>query len=353
MGFARRAARLAICGAGVAAITWIAYAVVSVNSTTAGFAYLLFVLVIASTWGFFEAALSSVLATLTFNFFFFEPRLTFTIDDPQNWVALFAFLATSLIASRLSTKARRRELDAIERQRYLEQLYTFGRAILLIQGGDSFARQLALKLAETFELSAVVLYEPQSGKMYRAGPLEFEGMDSQLREAALQGTAFSDPTGNRVLFGVRLGSAPIASLALQGAGMPDSVLQSIGNLVAIGLERARAQELGHEIEVAKRSEQLRTTLLDAMAHEFKTPLTSIRAATTALLGGADIHNENARRMLNIADEEAERLEELIDNALDTAQLDSEHIQVDLELANLNDAVREVVNSMKSAIEIVK
>ena len=108
-------------------------------------------------------------------------------------------------------------------------------------------------------------------------------MDSQLREAALQGTAFADPQRKHVITAVRLGSKPIASLALQGARMADSVLQSIANLVAIGLERAKAQDLAHEIEAARRSERLRTTLIDAMAHEFKTPLTSIRAATTALL----------------------------------------------------------------------
>jgi two-component system, OmpR family, sensor histidine kinase KdpD len=313
VGLTRRATRLALSIAGVSVITWIAYSVIPVNSTTAGFAYLLFILIVATGWGFLEAVVASILATLTLNFFFFEPTLTLTIADPQNWVALFSFLATSLIAGRLSTKAKNRALDAIERQQYLEQLYTFGRAILLIQGPEAFARQLAWKLAETFELDAVVLYDARNSEIYRAGPTEFEGMDSQLREAALQGTAFSDPTRNRVLFGVRLGASPIASLALQGARLPDSVLQSIGNLVAIGLERARAEELGHEVEAAKRSEQLRTTLLDAMAHEFKTPLTAIRAATTGLLGSADLNTEKARRMLNIADEEATHLEELIDN----------------------------------------
>ena len=349
MGLARRAARLALSIAGVSAITWIGYSVIPVNPTTAGFAYLLFILIVATGWGFLEAVVTSILATLTLNFFFFEPTLTLTIADPQNWVALFSFLATSLIAGRLSTKAKNRALDAIERQRYLEQLYTFGRAILLIQGPEAFARQLARKLAEAFELDAVVLYDARNSEIYRAGPMEFEGMDSQLREAALQGTAFSDPSRNRVLFGVRLGASPIASLALQGARLPDSVLQSIGNLVAIGLERARAEELGHEVEAAKRSEQLRTTLLDAMAHEFKTPLTAIRAATTGVLGSSDLNTENARRMLKIADEEAMHLEELIDDALDTAKLESAHIQMDLELGNLNEAVREVLSSMKNEI----
>ena len=65
--------------------------------------------------------------------------------------------------------------------------------------------------------------------------------------------------------------------------MPDSVLQGIANLVAIGLERARAQELASQMEAAQQNEKLRTTLVDAMAHDLKTPLTSVIAATTALL----------------------------------------------------------------------
>src|SRR5262245_20217787 len=100
---------------GVVVITWIAYSVIAVNATTVGLAYLLFVLAVASTWGFAESTTCSVFATLAFNFYFLEPKLTFTIADPQNWIALFSFLATALIASRLSTKAKHRTLDALER----------------------------------------------------------------------------------------------------------------------------------------------------------------------------------------------------------------------------------------------
>ena len=345
----RRVAKVLAATIGVVIITWAAYTSIPVNTTTVGFAYLLYVLVIASTWGFLEASISSLAATLLLNFFFLPPVGTFTIADPQNWVALFAFLVTSLIASQLSTAAKRRALDAVGRQQDLERLYTFGRAILLIDNSEPFAKQLIKRLAETFELNAVALYDSRSGEIFQAGPLDFEGMDSQLREAALQGTAFTDTEHTRVIIAVRLGSQPIAGLALQGVRMADSVLQSIANLVAIGLERARSQELMHEIEAARRSEQLRTTLIDAMAHEFKTPLTSIRAATTALLANPDSPPSNAARMLKIADEEAAHLEELIDNALDIANLNSDRIDVDLEVSNLGDTVREVVASMKTKI----
>jgi two-component system sensor histidine kinase KdpD len=337
--------------AGVALITAVTHSLAPVNATTAGFAYLVLVLAIASTWGFIESAAASVAATLTFNFFFFPPVRTFTIADPQNWVALISFLTASLIASRLSTTARRRAIDAMERQQDVERLYTFSRSILLIgESGEPFAKQLIMKLAEVFGMSAAVLYDRRTGEMFRAGPTEFEGVEDQIRDAALQGTSFSDARKNRVITAVRLGTAPIASLALQGPSMPDSVLQGIANLVAVGLERAKAQDLAHQVEAARRSEELRTTLIDAMAHEFKTPLTSIKAATTSLLSAPEQPVDNRTELLRIADEEAEHLRALIDNAVEMARLDTAHIEVHLAHADIGEIVRDVVASMRKEID---
>ena len=344
-----RAARLLASLGGVAIVTLVAQRL-SVNATTIGFAYLLLVLIVASLWGFSEAVVASLLATLLFNFLYLPPVGTFTITDPHNWVALFSFLATSLIASRLSDRAKRRTLEAIERQQDLERLYTFSRAILLINSDGPFPKELTEKVAATFGLSAVVLYERRTGIFYRAGPLDFEGLDDQLKESALHGTSFADPFRNRVITAVRLGAEPIASLALQGVQMPDAVLQGVANLVAIGLERARAQGLAHQIEAARQSEQLRTTLIDAMAHEFKTPLTSIKAATTSLLANSGETLENRLELIAIADEEADHLRDLIDNAVEMARLDTARIEVHLELSNLRQLVDDVVASLKPEIE---
>jgi len=334
---------------GVAVVTFVAHALVPVNPTTAGFAYLLVVLLVATAWGFFEALLASIAATLAFNFFFLPPVGTFTIADPQNWVALFSFLATALIASRLSDKAKRRAREAVEHQQDVERLYTFSRAILLIGNTEPFAKQLARQLVEIFELDAALLYDRRTGEIHRAGPSDFEGLEDQLREAAQRGASYSDTGRNRVITAVRLGSEPIAGIALQGARMPDSVLQGIANLVAIGLERARDQDLARQVEVARQSEQLRTTLIDAMAHEFKTPLTSIKAATTSLLSNSGQSAENRRELLTIADEEADHLKELIDDSIEMARLDTTHIETHRETAGLNKIVRDLVASIGSDI----
>jgi two-component system sensor histidine kinase KdpD len=348
----QRPLRLLVSLAGVTIITFVAYRVLPVNPTTVGFAYLLLVLVIASVWGFVEAAFASFVATLVFNFFFFPPVGRFTIADPQNWVALFSFLVTSLIASRLSAAAKRRALEAIERQRDLERLYGFSRAMLLIDRRAPFPQQLVDRLAEIFELAEAVLYECRSGAFYRAGTPDsgLEDVDALLRRAALYGTTPGDLKQQRIIAPVRLGPEPIASLALRGVVMPESVLEGIANLVAIGLERARAQDLAEQVEAARQSEQLRTTLIDAMAHEFKTPLTLIKATTTSLLASPDEPKESRQEQLTIADEEAEHLRKLIDDAVEMARLDTTHIDVHPEISDVQETVREVVASMQSEID---
>jgi two-component system sensor histidine kinase KdpD len=348
----RRPLRLLASCAGVALVTFVAHRLVPVNTTTVGFAYLLLVLVIASAWGFLEAASASVLATLLFNFFFFPPVGTFTIADPQNWVALFSFLATALIASRLSAVAKRRALEAIERQRDLEHLYAFSRAMLLIDRTTPFPQQLLDKLVEIFELAAAVLYDCRTATFYRTGASDegLEDLDEQLHWAARYGIGPAHATRQRIIVPIRLGSEPIASLALQGETTADSVLQGIVSLVAIGLERARAQDLAEQIEAVRQSEQLRTTLIDAMAHEFKTPLTLIKAATTSLLSSPDEPKETRQEQLTIADEEAEHLRKLIDDAVEMARLDTADIDVHPEILDIQEIIRDAVASMRSEID---
>ena len=238
----------------------------------------------------------------------------------------------------------------MERQQDVERLYTFSRTILLLDNTAPLPKQLVQKLSEIFGLTAAILYDRRSAEIYRAGASDLEGLQEQLRDAALNGTTFSDPERKRIITAVRLGSQPIASLALQGAQMPDSVLQSIASLIAIGLERARAQDLAHQVEAARQSEHLRTTLIDAMAHEFKTPLTSIKAATTSLLADPNQPLESRTELLKIADEESDHLKDLVDNAADMARLDIAQIDIQSEPSDVGQMVREVIALMRVRID---
>ncbi|MDE3109221.1 MAG: DUF4118 domain-containing protein, partial [Acidobacteriota bacterium] len=152
----------------VAATTFVFSRLFPVNSTTMGFLYLVVVLIIATAGGLVESTIASIAAMLCFNFFFLPPLGTFTITDPRNWVALFAFLATSLTASHLSARAKRRTNEAIERQHELERLYALSRALLLTDPARPIASQIVQNIASAFEFPEVALYDRASGEFYRA-----------------------------------------------------------------------------------------------------------------------------------------------------------------------------------------
>ena len=344
------AARIAAVLAIVAALTVISFRFIPVNATTAGFAYLVAILFIAARWGLTEALVGSFTAVACFNYFFLPPIRTFTIADPQNWVALVAFLATSITASHFSTQARKRTLEAMDRQREMEKLYALSRSILLIEPTRPVPKQLAMQIAQSFDAQAVALYDRDSGEYFRAGPEDFPDVDGRLRQAAVEGTLFRDGPARTVVTSVRLGAQPIGSLGIHGVILSDSALQGLSNLVAIGLERLRVQEAASKAEAARQSDELKSTLLDALAHEFKTPLTSIKAASTALLSSHALNQDQQRELVSIVDEETDRLSVLVTEAIQMARIEAGRVVLRRESYSVEYLVESVLDKLRPVVE---
>jgi two-component system, OmpR family, sensor histidine kinase KdpD len=313
-------ARVTASIAAVALITYLYSELLHANPTTVALSYLVAILLIATTWGIVEATVASILAVLGFNFFFLPPVGTLTIADPQNWVAFVAFLVTAIVASQLSGRARQREFDAAGRQRDLERLYGFSRALLLSEGGTAVSGAIARHVADAFQLQAVGLYDQRVDTVWWAGSTELPAIDTKLREVARRGTLLREQNG-LVVIAIQLGGAPIGSIAMMDVGLSDTVLHSIANLAAIGLERARSQEATARAEAAQQSSELRATVLDALAHEFKTPLTSMKAAATDLLSSPSTSARD-RELVAIIDEDLDRFQALVTDAVQMLRIDS-------------------------------
>ena len=340
--------RVATSIAAVAFITALYSEGLRVNPTTIALSYLIAILAIATTWGIVEATAASVFAILCFNFFFLPPVGTFTIADPQNWVAYVAFLATAVVASQLSGRARQREIDATGRQRDLERLYALSRALLLFDGGAPVSGAIARHIAETFELRTVGLYDHRADTVSWAGSTEVPAVETKLREVARRATSLRDPSG-LIVIAIQLGGAPIGSMALMDAGLSDTVLHSIANLAAIGLERARSQEATARAEAAQQSGELRATVLDALAHEFKTPLTSMKAAASDLLASASTSARD-RELVAIIDEDLDRFQALVTDAVQMLRIDAGNFAVHLDRHNLADVVAATVQKFERRLD---
>lgn len=348
MGRMAAIGRLATSVGAVVLVTALYFEVLHVNPTTIALTYLVVILLIATGWGIVEATTASLLAMLCFNLFFLPPVGTLTIADPQNWVALVAFLLTAIVASQLSDRARRRTFEAINRQRDLERLYALSRALLLAERHASLPGEIARRLAEVFELPAVGVYDQRTDTVAWAGTVEMPGMDAKLREIARQGTTVRDASGALVT-AIQLGGAHIGSIALSGAQLSDTVWHSIANLTAIGMERARVVEATARAEAAQESSELRATVLDALAHEFKTPLTSMKAASSDLIASASASAKD-RELVSIIDEELDRLGALVTDAVHMLRIDAGDFTVHLDRQSVSAVVAATMKGFERRLD---
>jgi len=302
----------------VVAVAAFYYSLLSVNPTTTALTFVVVVLLVAGAWGVVEATAASVVAALCLNVFFLPPIGTLTIADPQNWVALIAFLMTAVVASQLSGRARRRNVEALARQRDLERLYALSRGLLLSPWRPSIQAAIVHHIAEAFDFQTVAIYDHQSDRVSWAGPGDLPALEQKLREVARQAVSLNE--GAMQIVAIRLGGAPIGSLAIPQSDLSDTVVQSIANLAAIGLERARGHEVAARAEAAQQSGELRATMLDALAHEFKTPLTSMKVAAADLR--ANVPGDRNRELAAIIDEDLDRLQSLVTDTVQMVRVDS-------------------------------
>jgi two-component system sensor histidine kinase KdpD len=317
----------------VLAVTVVIVTVAAVNASTAGFAFLVTVLLIAASWGLAESVLASIAATLCYDYYFLPP-IGFGVAEPENWVALAAFLLSSFVVSNLSSRARRRAVEARAGQIEMERLYSLSQSIMLMNGNTPIGNQLVSELIRICEIPAVTIYDRAADKVFAAGYVRPDDVAERLKETAIAGSQSRDEQTKTLFAPISLGHQIEGSVAIQGGELSETAVQALLNLIAITLENARSRDIATRAHAARQSEEFKSTLLDGLAHEFKTPLTSIRAATTALLG-ASVSNEQQRdELLTIVDQEAERLSRLVTEATHVARIEAGKIQLNRTLQSV-------------------
>jgi two-component system, OmpR family, sensor histidine kinase KdpD len=350
---ARSGSGYLIAALSVAGITLVGHRWLHLNPTTIALAFLLGVLGISASWGLRQAVFMSVIATLAFNYFFLPPIGTFNISDPQNWIALFAFLVTAVTASELSERARRGTRSAIERRQELERLYAFSQLLLSSDNPAELLNLIPRYIVESFGIRSAALSLTSREDVYRSGP-DIDGLESRdLQLIGMRGEPRIDAVHQLAFMPLRMGMRVVGCMGVAGSILSRQTLEAIGSLVAIAIERAGAVEKLSRAEAARESEQLRSVLLDSVTHEFRTPLTAIKASVTSLLGSpthAPSHSpEERQELLTIINEESDRLNRLIGEAAEMAQLDANKVEFRFDSAPIGNAVEEALDELKQLL----
>jgi two-component system sensor histidine kinase KdpD len=345
-GARTQAVRYTSAVASIAVVTIGAYKL-HVNQTTVALMFLVMVLLTSAYWGLRYALVMAVVATAAFNFFFLPPVRTFTIADPQNWVALFSFLTTAVVASNLAERARREAEGAKQRRREVERLYGLSQRLLASDNVLELLNALPRYVQETFSVGSVVAMAADHPTVYRSS-LDAVFEESVLRSTLLRGEPITQEGVSYVP--LRLGMRTVGALGVTGAELSRETLDALGSLAGLAIERARALEALSKHRAEQEHERLRTALLDSVTHEFRTPLTSIKASVTTLLSGAGLDDSGRRDLLTVIDEETDRLNRLVGEAAEMAQLDSGMFKLDLQPHSIPEALQLAIEDARASLE---
>ena len=336
-------------GVGVFLATYVGFAL-HVNLTTVSFLYLLLVFGVAMLYGFWQASLVSVLAVACLDYFFTDPVFHFTVTDPQNWVALGMFEGIAISISRLSAREHRSAREAAFHRAGMEQLYELSRNSLLLDLHQAPGPQLVVLIQRIFSMDAVALFDLNLGRQDRAGEW---GVDEEdiAKQCYLKETTKDDPaseTWRRILVA---GAGPVGALVVRGKLNP-LIVDALASLAAIAMDRHQSFENEERAENASKSEQLRAAVMDALAHEFKTPLTAVQTASSGLLelGGLSV---SQRDLITLIDGEATRMNKLCTRLLMTAKLESGHVGLQTAEVNVQELILEVLASRQNATNRVR
>ncbi len=320
-----------------------------VNQTTVALSFLLAILAVSAVWGMAVSVFMSVAAMLTFNYLFLPPVGTFTIADPQNWVALFAFLVTSITGSQLSARIRKEADEAHQRRREVERLYRFSRKLLGEGNVIQLMNAIPDYLVESFEAGAAELFLPQKDKFYRSGFGAAHLDEEKMKAAFVRDEITIEAQQGQYFIPVRLGVRPIASLGVSGSQLSRQSVEAVSTLVAIAIERARAVEELGQTEAERQGERLKSALLDSITHDFRTPLTSMKAAVSSLLGSGNPDAAQSRELLIIINEECDRLNRLVEEAGEMAKLEAGEFELELEPTPIEEIIDASLAHCKAAL----
>lgn len=292
-----------------------------VNATTAGLLLVLLIVGIAGRWGAAEALVGAIVGGTGFDYLFLPPR-GFALDDPDHLVGLLAFMVTAVASGLLFAMAKRRQLRAQQKHDEIEKLYRLGNAAMDTNNPAATPQRLADCLVELFALDGAVIFDQYSGQIVRAGVRGSEVTDDTVRYIAGRASPREETASGFVFVPFHHGDQVTGAMGIHGAKLSQSLLAAAAGRVGIGLAQVYAVEKATQAEAARRSEELKSAVLDALAHELRSPLNSIKVAVTTLVSQRSQQDPTTRELLTIIEEEGDRLNGLIDDTMQMSRLEA-------------------------------
>jgi two-component system sensor histidine kinase KdpD len=336
---------VAVLGVAAAtAVLWVAQPLLSLGSVY--LVYLVVVVAVAVGWGLGQGVAASVLAFLCANFFFIDPIFTFTIAEVQDVLALIIFLALATLTSQLVAGLRREAQEAQRNQQITAALYSLTQAINRQHDLKPLLQEVTRQLRDVLALDAC--------------SVELTGVEGVGAVTAVSGTPTDvEAAGPKpIRYGLSLDSRSVGSLTIwPSAGKEhlsreeERIVEAFRDQLQVAIERARLQQIAIQTEVLRRTDALRVALLSAVAHDLRTPLTSIKTAAGSLLSTQVAWTEDEERdFLRAITGEVDRINRMVGNLLDMSRIEEGRLRPQKELHLIGDVIDTVLDRLRPGFE---
>ena len=331
-----RSGLLAVPGTlAVGLLTFICYGL-RLDLTVTGFLYLIIVVLQSLIGDFVSSAVVSIIADLCLNFFFAPPLFSFRVSDSSDFWALIAFLITGMVITRLTTKVRREMQVSEVQRREMKLLYELSQRLFALDPGEEMLPKSVALFRTVLGLRAVCLYDGMNAELHSNGESQSRLAD-RTRAAYISRQNSDDAVSGVFTRALRAKGNTMGAIGLEGLHDAELTAGPLAELAAAMLERVRVFRDASHADAAAQAEVFRGAILDALAHEFKTPLATIVTAAGGLRETGGLRPEQLE-LAEMAEMEASRLGLLTSRLLRIARLDKEEVKPQLELTDLAELV---------------
>jgi two-component system sensor histidine kinase KdpD len=309
---------------------------------------LLVVVLAALRFGFWPATSASIVAAVSMGYYFDPPILSFQVVNPQNWIALASFEFTALVVSRLSIQVQDHMREAVIHRDNAEKLYELSRSVLLLNRQQPPGPQIVELIVRHIQVDSTSIFDSTFVRSDSAGGNRKQ--NQQLaRDTYLSNASHDDHDSQKWLRVLRTGSYPIGAMVLCRGNLTPIMVDAITSLVATALERSRSFEKESHAEAIRYGEQLRKTILDGLAHAFKTPLTVIHAGASGLLEMKHLSPAQTE-LVELIHEQSTQLDAMTNRFLRMSKIDSTEVQLRLEHVLVPQLIDEILDESSDQLD---
>jgi two-component system sensor histidine kinase KdpD len=314
----------------IAVVTAICY-LLKLHSAPAALVFLVAVVIQSLDCTFPEAVVVSLLAVASLDYFLMDPPFSFVIDEPLDVVTLVCLISAALIVTHIQSSSRAQALESLRQKQNMQRLYEAAQELLALPPQTVAGSAILGPFLRVFQMQAACIFDAESAETHLAG-VSHGDLAPKTRDAYIAGHDLDLEEADIVIHCLRARGRLVGAIGFEGLPDTEHTSNAIAALAAAALERARAFQAAADAAAQARAEMLRSAILDALAHEIKTPLAVILASAGGMRAAGEMKPEQAE-LQELIETEAARLGDLTTSLLRVARLDTEELRPRLQIAD--------------------